>query len=759
MMLWTDPFTKLTYKLTGEWQQLVRKHLAEMIAEEIRERTTAKAAADRCATFWLEYYSLVFPLRFGGKKGEQNRVSGIELSTPQSDFIELNPVDSFRNSFLDGQLLPPLLTSQTQAQELIADHHLICAALANIVMRAKGMPPDLIHQIRLGILLHELCEMEVIRQVLQRDEFQLARQVAQFLHSGVALPDELQPDLLSAIHSETIPDNLREQPIHLIGIGAQRIKQYVFESPGLNEIRGASTLLDWCIEQLKEKVSQELGPEVILRAAASTLEFLAPTAFSEQDQEWVMYLKKFFYDHTHTAFVAAAATETSLSEVFTNFGEISKHFHQAIESDRYHSELPETESLPFELRCQLCRARPAEKLYPSPEGNRAYACRACYRKRALGRKGRVGKIQQVLEWLHLGDPMPLGVKNVQASKYTAQDLEQLMPDNLSRNRIAVIYGDGNNFGQVIPTLNSLSRSLQWTHRVEKTTQAAAALALARATQEITKDEKNPISLERVPFQVLALGGDDLSLLAWGRIGLRFCEQFLHLTDLEFQPSANAKPEERLSFSIGALFCDEKSPVRRTVDFAENDLLKWAKRAVQNQPARQGNVAFLLANTPEQIPTDLESYREQMFVRQGHVLLRNGKLTSNDSRLYLTLRPFIATELNHLLEKAQYLIKGRHTGQLHRLTEVFVQSPPGAAILHYLYQKQREQQQGLVSALEKDHWGALFQVAGFTTKKNISPVFPAKTLPRKSFGEESNAPQAVDLFTPLWDLLELVKILS
>ena len=730
MVLWNDPFTGVQYKIDEGWASKVQQHLAEMLGERLQKVKDAKEAADRAASFWWNYYELIFPLRFGKKQDVQGLIHGRSLFEEAEEVdLEESLDQELRTRFLDDLRLPPLLPSQTKPDELVPDHHLTCAAITNVVLRAQGVEESLLHAVRLGILLHELSEEEPLRVWLQA--FPQAWSTARFLCGEGEPPEGVEGDVLRAIHEGEKLEILQAKRVYLVALGAQRVKQFVFETPGLNEIRGASTLLDQCVEDLKRSISDELGPEVVLRAAASTLEFLAPADANAAGEKWTKWLRTYFYERTGTAFPAAAVHAVSPGDLLTRFHEVMRPLYRRLEQDRYRATLPRTETLPFELRCDLCRTRPAEGWYRLPEGEPAPACRVCFTKREVGRPERAGKVREVLDWLGLTNPEPLKVQGKQPEEYTASDLEQLIPSSAERKRIAVIYGDGNNFGAIVQKLESLSLSLQWTHRVEKTTKAAVALALARATQEARQEQE----LQKLPFQVLALGGDDLSLLTWGSIGLRFCEQFLHLTDKEFQQGKGKKLSDKpISFSLGALFCDEKAPVRRTVDFAENELLKWAKRAVRRQ--QKGNVAFLLAVTAEQIPADLEVYRSTMFIRHG--------------KLCLTLRPFTAEELRFLLDKAIGIIRGHHTGRLHRLVESFIQSPPLVAFLHYIYQKKRERNKGVIHCIEtpREEWEPLWQ----------DIPLPASPLRRPPFGE-GDQQGGVRWFSPLWDLLEIVKILE
>jgi len=729
MTMWNDPFTGVRYQMDESWTRKVRRHLAEMLSKHLQSSGGAKEAADKAASFWKEYYGLIFPLRFGKEQDSAGRIQGRPLFDGSEVTLNVDSGRELRTRFLDEMRLPPLLPSQTKPDELVSDHHLTCAAITNVVLRAQGIDENILHQIRLGVLLHELSDQEPLRRWLS--SFPMAHRIALFLSGEGKAPEGVEGDLLKAIHDGEETKTLYEKRIYLVAVSVQRVKQFVFETPGLNEIRGASTLLDDCVEKLKNKIGAKLGPEVVFRASASTLEFLAPSDVNPDGERWTKWLRRSFYKHTGAAFPAAAVQEVSASDLLTRFHDAMRELYRKLEQDRYHASPPMTETLPFELRCYLCRTRPAEGWYTTPDNKRAPACRVCFTKRKVGRLERAGKVKEVLDWLGLDDPKPLGVETKLLKECIAPDLDQLIPQkDVEHKRIAVIYGDGNNFGAIVQKLKSLPLSLQWTHRVEKTTKAAVALALARSTREAAEEQP----LKKLPFQILSLGGDDLSLFTWGRIGLRFCEQFLLLTDQEFQRGEGERLNDKpISFSLGALFCDAKAPVRRTVDFAENELLKWAKRASHHQ--QKGNIAFLLATTAEQIPTDLKTYQTTMFVRHG--------------RLCLTLRPFTAKEMGFLLDKALCL-RERHKGVIHRLVEPFIQSVPLVAFLHYIYQKEREKGKGAICLVEerREEWEEIFE---------RFPL-PAANLKRRPFGEE-DAGDRIMWFSPLWDLLEMMKILE
>ena len=212
---------------------------------------------------------------------------------------------------------------------------------------------------------------------------------------------------------------------------------------------------------------------------------------------------------------------------------------KALDADRYRAELPTWECLPFETRCAYCRKRAATGFTRSPDGDLMPICPACDAKRD---KGDADERRTAGEQL-LRDA---GIENwrellTEPSKAFAGGLNEMVPDSdeaEQKKQVAFIYGDGSNFGQITKNLDSLALSLQWTRRAELTARAAVALALSRSMHDALRDQT---TLQRMPFEVLVIGGDDFSLFVWSRLAMRFCEQFVRLTDCEFKKGVVAEP--------------------------------------------------------------------------------------------------------------------------------------------------------------------------------------------------------------------------
>ncbi|MFN7161866.1 MAG: hypothetical protein ACK4NB_02265, partial [Fimbriimonadales bacterium] len=328
----------------------------------------------------------------------------------------------------------------------------------------------------------------------------------------------------------------------------------------------------------------------------------------------------------------------------------------------------------------------------------------------------------------------------------AGTLDELVPETDAREpkkQIAFIYGDGSNFGQIARNLDSLGMSLQWTRRAELVNRAAIALALSQALHDGLTPE---IRLQRMPYEILVVGGDDFSLFTWSRLALRFCQQFLELTDLEYSkgnPQACIVGETPICYGVGCLISDEKAPVSRVVPFTESSLLKYAKRGVKAHG--HGTLTFLFTTNADQIPSDYKAHLLRNYRREG----RPSKGQTQPVPIYLTMQPLTALELKAFLACAGEI--ANDLGSLQRLAEPFVRQPIEAALLHFVYQRARAERSSDANAF----FERILKLSATNGAGASVSLFPAQTLHRIT--PESDQPTPA-LFAPILDLLEMVKSL-
>jgi hypothetical protein len=782
-LTWQDRFTGALYRCADDWLGAVRAHLAGQLEQRLAASQGVPAMAWRAARFWsVEYYRCLFPLRFG-RSQEGGLLSAPNALEAQAEVqLGSRPETRFRRRLLDGTALPPILPDPELGDQgwLLADRLLAEAAFCNLLFPAD-VSADVRHAVRLAALTYPFADL--LPQSLRAGLTGSALAAWQGRPAEAAGLPPSATDLIAAVHGRRL-DGRR---LDLVVVAVQRIKAYVFESQGLNEIRGASTLLDNVTDDLRSEIDEEIGPEVVLRAAGSTLLFMAPLG---QGTAWVPRLRRAYYERTRVAFPAAAAVSIAAGDLLTGYGDTVSCLYRELAVDRAQAQVPLSATLPFETRCELCATRPAEFWDEAPGGEPRAVCLPCFLKRDTGRKERRGKVFQVLEDLGMPpDPTALGVRasgpeqpepgpaagpdvpgHVAASgeqggqpgkqrppvPWLADDLDGLIPgDDARRAMIGVVYGDGNNFGAVSKDIPDLPLGLQWSARVECTARAAAALALGQATQAQVRflgaRGAGAASLPHLPFQVLALGGDDLSLFAWAPVAVRFAAEFVRLTDLELAPTSEKRlnPGVRLAFSLGLLAADSKTPVRKSVDFTEKELLNWAKHAAKGQGAHGGTIALLYARGAEGVPDDLDRYRAQTYLL--------GR--ANGEQLCATLRPYAATELAMLLEVGEGIVSSGDMGRLQRLASAFYGARQGifAGMLYYAYQRGRAERAGddWIAGLEQ----SISTAAGLPAEPVLLVNYPAGG--RLLFGiqDATGAPKHRTRYSPLWDLVELAKLLS
>ncbi len=752
-LIWHDRFTGARYRCDERWQAWVRHHLTDGLRQALARKDTVEGQANAAAGFWQEtYYRQLFPLRFG-RTEEAGKLRATDTVSPAQE-VDLGPRAGrpLRQGLLDGDNLPPILPDAQQGSVgwLLADRLLIEAALLNVLLaQTPGVEPTQRHAARLAALSHPFFD-DLADAIVPAP---WVKPIAQTLSGGAAdLPAPLR-EVVCAVRDRALGD----RKLDVVLMAVQRVKQYVFETPGLNEIRGASTLLDEVTDNLQRQVRAEIGPEVVLRAAGATLLFLAPA--SDGGSSWPTRLHEAFYRCTGTAFPAAAAITIRAQELLSSYGKAVSGAYAALAADRAQAARPDQAALPFEARCELCRIRPADGWDAAPGvedilDNRRPICQVCRTKRRWGQDERRGKVHDALRRIgYEGNQAALGVRP--GKEWLANDLEKLIPAGVRRKLIGVVYGDGNNFGRISMGLPDIALGLQWAQRVEHTTQAASALALGRATQRAAGlrgwDPGDQAVLDKVPFQVLALGGDDLSLFAWAPVAVYFAAEFNRLTDLEFQATGPDRlSPDPLTFSLGLLVTDEKTPVARSVDFTEHELMGWAKRASKEQKLAHGNIAMLYAQTAEAMPANLEQYR-----KEAYLLGSSGRF-----QLCATLRPWTAAELEMLLAGAESVVREGCLGRLQRLAAAFYGARQGAltGMLYYAYQKGRVSRNGAGGWIQ-DLEAELARAGGQSAEQVKLVRYKVDKSNRVSFGLGTVQRDPVTWHAPLWDLVELAKLMS
>lgn len=308
---------------------------------------------------------------------------------------------------------------------------------------------------------------------------------------------------------------------------------------------------------------------------------------------------------------------------------------------------------------------------------------------------------------YYGDIDPKQVK-------AAQSLTQV--GNASKNFVAYIYADGNNFGGFIQKIRTPKAYKKFSDDTAKAIEVAVYQALASHLHPHTlsglNDEESTWSDGDIihPFEIITIGGDDILLVVPANQGLAIAktigEQFekillkeVPLVGTEIEGDYKIKLKEpidwskchryrsqaappslcQLSLSAAVLITAKNTPIY----YAENlyqQLLKSAKKRAK-QLKKQGYcgsvIDFLIMKSVTMISSNVEGFRTEGLTKQVKA-----------STLKLYASPYTLHEIGGLLETAKALKEsGFPRSQLYQIRSL-LENGKNTAILNYRYFRAR-----------------------------------------------------------------------
>ena len=188
--------------------------------------------------------------------------------------------------------------------------------------------------------------------------------------------------------------------------------------------------------------------------------------------------------------------------------------------------------------------------------------------------------------------------------------------------IAVIHADGNRMGErfrTLPASNNAdyARALRtFSQSIQTAAQAAlryTVSTLIGAYENGPLGEQVPITDHRLPFRPIVFGGDDVTCVTDGRLGLTLAAIYLQTL---MKLSSKLGDGQPLYSRAGVAIVKTHYPFSRAYQLAE-DLAQAAKSAIQ----RQEDVALDWHYSTSGAIRELDEIRKQEYTsRQGHSLL-------------------------------------------------------------------------------------------------------------------------------------------
>lgn len=476
------------------------------------------------------------------------------------------------------------------------------------------------------------------------------------------------------------------------------IKEFVFETSFLPQVRGGSELLLECEDKINNELKQKYGYEVIYCAGGSFL-LKVPADRAEEIRQEIEHL---YLQKTLTATVTVvyenweqfpSATTPSLDGWAERIQRAAEHISPDNEFARRTSFLaarmreakagkvyaPFDEAFPFGRRCDRCGKRMA--IAPDPVEKEKAICPVCEIRSEKGRK-RQGEIRgqfnrkfaQFME--DAGEPL-VGEQ--------PEDLDHLV-ETARRGYLAFLYADGNDIGRLLTKAQSKEQYRAISEALLEGTKAALFEAIRQVCGPALRKG------ETWPFEIVNIGGDDVTMLiqagyAW-EVAIEFLERFEKDVNGRLKASfGGACP--KVTAACGIAIADVKYPMRYFERLA-GDLLKQAKSLAKEDPDRPiSALTFLWLPSP----VAGEKAEPLMGYYRRH--------PKRDLPMELTARPYSLKQARTLLEGAREIATWPRTLR-HRWWEVLERGVmASASLIHYdLARRPEERRLGMYEILQK-----------------------------------------------------------
>jgi len=487
---------------------------------------------------------------------------------------------------------------------------------------------------------------------------------------------------------------------YLVSFDTDRIKDYVFATEKLREIRGASRLIDELNQCLLWQTAKQVCPdaeEVFFGGGSGAL--LAPS--EAKAKEIIMAVEELYRRETFTASISGACLPLAPATRTSGFGkrmETAAFQLRQIKDEKARRMLVAVE--PYTQPCASCERHPAAQVFDQEP-----LCASCAKKRTEDEERR--KIEE--EKRREAKP---------AEPRLAVDLNELGDKARPPGYIGFIYADGNNMGDLLARPDRVEDYRKLADRLSQLVRDSIHEGLKKysAREEIQ------------PYEKLLVGGDDLVIVTAGDLAL---DAALDMADrFESQSSAVLQaaglPAEKLTLAMGVVLAHATFPIAAFRQLAEQ-LLKRAKRRCAEEGYETSAIDFMVVTAAGS--SDVKTLRDETLTQESFVFPHAGR------QVRLTQRPYTLPEARKLIG---------------RLKE-FKQANFPRSQLQFLYEGLFHSQ---VEAIYR--WGKVAGRVNDTHHKLLTAFY-------KDFGDgaaglppwrRDNNPPGVDHTSALGDLIEI-----
>jgi hypothetical protein len=539
----------------------------------------------------------------------------------------------------------------------------------------------------------------------------------------------------------------------LVMLDTNHIKEYVFGTDKLKEIRGASSLLDRLNRVVMKRLAHEdgIGAEVIYANGGTGL-FVVDT---DKAEEFGQKIQRAYRKLTAGGASITAVVQKLPDDTPDNIEGLLIHdIANTLSLIRYKlSEAkncpPDVIALPthaFMRPCDACGIEYAERQDTTgdqdPDERDKRYCGSCLEKRKEDSEVK-RRIKHIVEegmrpgneylWERVISQLPANEYPIPPKIERPRDFNVFGDFPGAKEYLGLIYADANGMGRKIEGLRTLAEVKQFADTVDNAVYKAMTIAIKEHLQIIPR-------VPYFPFDILLIGGDDIVLVTYAsiapRVALTIAEEFNKLTGQKDKPGH--------TLSVGVVLAPVKYPFGKLLDLVE-DTLKFAKKAGSDDPeaekktygATRINFMIVAGSTSQSFKKVYSSLRR-----------KNVPVSSSvpKATFYATLRPYDVEQFAMLLDAIE---EGSGLGRtkLHQLREAVLEMNLTTSVIQGLSVLRS-------SPLSQRNF-ILEQVSAFSTFKpapqTSNALFERVTFPWFASGS--------DYYTTLLDFVELYDFVA
>jgi len=457
----------------------------------------------------------------------------------------------------------------------------------------------------------------------------------------------------------------------LVSFDTDRIKEYLFATPVLSDIREASGLLDrlnrmdlpGIIRQVYPTFDENDPRQCVYVAGGSALVVLPDEETAERA---IRAVQRLYRQETVTASITGVAVPITAEELQSQFGQKARWTGHRLRKRKGEKGRGRTLPVaPYMHFCDACAQLPA--IHRDAERNE-FICRACQIKRPGTGTARWGLWEKLIgvtkgpppdapkEWQNLLEETIGSTTHKQHRP--PDDFDAIGKSAKRQGYIALVYADGNRMGQVLERLETVEEYSRFAALVDDLLLRVTYRALMKQVQNQPGESL---------FEVLMAGGDDLMLVTTPDIAFDVIGDIAR----DFEQYSQALTAGGLSLGVGIVIAHARYPIAAMQQLA-TDLQKRAKkRSFETGGGSAVDFAVVTAAGSE----DLDRMRDTVLTEEGFTFPPPG-----ETEYRLTQRPYTMEEIDSLVEYVRkFKIEGMPHGQLQAMYEALFHSPIHASL--------------------------------------------------------------------------------